>query len=163
MRGTPPKDPALRQRRNKQPSAAKLRADPDAQVPPLPMDCVWAPETIAEWFDIWRSPMASQFIEADFHGLLKLARLIDDFWTADSASMRAKLAVEIRLQRADFGLNPISRNRLHWEIDRGEQAQERSAKRRQRQETPPPTPEQDPRAVLGRQGGLVALAGGKAS
>jgi len=163
MRGTPPKDPALRQRRNRKSSAAKLRSDPDLEVPPLPMERAWCPETIAEWVDIWESPMAPQFIDADFHGLLKLAVLIDDFWTVESANARAKLAVEIRLQRADFGLNPISRNRLHWEIDRGEQARERSEKRKARQETPPPTPESDPRAVLGRQGGLVALPGGRST
>lgn len=162
--GVPPKSAATRQRRNRKSTAATLVADPDATVPEIPDDREWRPETLAEWEDIWTSPMATEFIPADYYGVLKLAVLINDFWEAESPSMRTSLAVEIRLQRADFGLTPIARARLHWEVDRGEKAAEEKTKRARRQEKPPTTESPtavDPRRMLGAQGGLVALPGGK--
>ncbi|MBW1600885.1 hypothetical protein JJV70_01960 [Streptomyces sp. JJ66] len=93
--------------------------------------------------------MASEFVDGrvDVHGLYMLAVLVDDFWREPSAS----LAAEIRLQRQCFGLTPIDRRRLQWEIDRGEDASERTRKRRA---APAPKVKadgggsDDPRAVL---------------
>jgi hypothetical protein len=70
--------------------------------------------------------MAPEFERSDVHGLYLLAVLVDEFWLEPSQ----QLAAEIRLQRQCFGLTPIDRRRLQWEIDRGDEALERTAQRR---------------------------------
>ncbi|HSZ70230.1 MAG TPA: hypothetical protein VK756_07700 [Solirubrobacteraceae bacterium] len=136
-RGPAPKPAAARQRTNRKSTAAKLEADPTAEVPALPdlpdedgNSHTWHPQTLAEWDAIWRSPMASQWPESDYFGLAKLIVVVDDFWWAGSASARREAAVEIRLQRSDFGLAPRPRAGLHWEIARAEEADARAAKRK---------------------------------
>lgn len=141
--GPPPKDPRLRQRRNKVSTAATLsRETKDRKAsgrrPGLPIrDCwrcarkrpnkrcklcrgtavlPWHPLTLAWWKDVWRSPMAPLFLEQDIHGLFVLAELVDQFWHAPSADA----AKELRLQRGYFGLTPIDRRRLQWELEHPE-------------------------------------------
>jgi hypothetical protein len=89
--------------------------------------------------------MAPEFDESDIHGLFLLAVLVDQFWTEPSQ----QLAAEIRLQRQCFGLTPIDRRRLQWEIDRGEAAAAKTQKR-QRDAAPKPeaVEEEDPRDLL---------------
>jgi hypothetical protein len=126
-----PKPAATRQRRNKAETAAKLIPFPTgaSKVPPLPAwpapDREWHPMTLAFWTDVWSSPMASEFLESDVHGLVMLATLVDAFWVSPSE----KLAGEIRLQRQCFGLTPIDRRRLQWEVERVDEAQDRRARR----------------------------------
>jgi hypothetical protein len=72
--------------------------------------------------------------------------LEDDFWDADSARERTMLMAEIRLQRQCFGLTPIDRRRLQWEVDRGEAADEQTSRRRQARR--PKAAEEDPRQLL---------------
>lgn len=145
-----PKNPATRQRRNKHSTARTLEGLPaDAAVPALPKGRRWRAETKSWWADVWASPMASEFVHgrADIHGLFVLAVLVDDFWSEPTTA----LAAEIRLQRQCFGLTPIDRRRLQWEIERGEEATERTRRRRSE-----PTPlaaaseasASDPRAIL---------------
>jgi hypothetical protein len=133
-RGPAPKSAATRQRKNKKPSAAVLKAKPRARVPKLPqvMDLddegtpitrVWHPQTKIEWAAIWKSPMASQFIDTDGAGLAKLIVLIDDWWKATTASSRKELSSEIRLQRLEFGLTPVARSRLQWEAAKAAEAE----------------------------------------
>ena len=69
--------------------------------------------------------------------------LVDDFWKAENPTSRTRLQQEIRLQELRFGLSPIDRSRLHWEIAKGEEADQ---KRKRRQE--PPKRAEDPRSVL---------------
>lgn len=97
-------------------------------VPALPKGRRWRAETKAWWADVWASPMAGEFVDgrADIHGLFVLAVLVDDFWSEPTTA----LAAEIRLQRQCFGLTPIDRRRLQWEIERGEEATERTRRRR---------------------------------
>ncbi|HXG36535.1 MAG TPA: hypothetical protein VNL15_06175 [Dehalococcoidia bacterium] len=106
----------------------------------------WHRLTTAWWHDIWHSPMAAEFLEADMHALYRLAVLIDRFWYESSAKSSAKLAAEIRQQQTAFGLTPIDRRRLQWEVERVESAT------RKRLPAPPPakgaTPPADPRSVL---------------
>lgn len=92
--------------------------------------------------------MAPEFDDSDRHGLFALAYLVDDFWTAESSSERAKLASEIRLQRQCFGLTPIDRRRLQWEIDRGDEATERTKRRRSKPEPKGDGAPADPRSIL---------------
>lgn len=143
--GPQPKHPSVRARRNKTTTAATLRpqtGQPD--VPPLPeRDGGWHPLTLKWWVDVWRSPMAPEYDSSDIHGLYLLAALVDAFWLAPSKD----LAAEIRLQRQSFGLSPMDRRRLQWEIERTEEAQDRGAKRRGTQARPPAAGA-DPRQVL---------------
>jgi hypothetical protein len=89
--------------------------------------------------------MASEYLTADKEGLFLLARLHQDFWTADDSKARQQAAAEIRQQGVRFGLSPIDRRRLQWEVEKGEQAAERVETRRKRKEI---VPGRDPREVL---------------
>ena len=111
-------------------------------MPELPKHRAWLQQTTEWWADIWRSPMAPEFLQSDIHGLYILAELVDLFWTEPSTA----LAMEIRLQRQCFGLTPIDRRRLQWEVQKVEEKSER-------RNANPPAPtkrrvEGDPRAVL---------------
>ena len=157
-RGPAPKPADLRQRRNKASTNAHLPSEADSaenEVPDLPpLDCEdddgspvdWHP-MVTEWWDsVWRSPMASEFVESDKRGgLFELALLRQGFWTATSRTGRLEAAREIRLQDVRFGLDAISRRRLQWEIDRGEEAAEKTKSRRVRKSA---KPSKDPRGVL---------------
>lgn len=144
MPGPMPKPAALRQRRNKTATAARLETTerPRRSAPPLgphPEGLEWHPRTREFWREVWRSPMAREYVRADLDGLFILATLVDRFWREPSE----KLAAEIRLQRQCYGLTPIDRRRLQWEIVRAEEAEQRRPKRATQ-----PAPQSDPRAVL---------------
>ena len=151
MPGPLPKDPKMRQRRNKESTAATLSlvASEDFTSPDLPplyrefttknedgdadttlREVVWHPRTISWWDTIWSSPMAGEWLKADYEGLFLLAELEDDFHRAGSPRDRIEILKEIRLQRAEFGLTPIARRRLQWEVQRGEEAEEKTRKQR---------------------------------
>nr|WP_214322075.1 hypothetical protein [Nonomuraea sediminis] len=133
----------MRQRRNKTSTSARLHADPDLKAPTLP-DRAWHEMTLAWWKDIWSSPMAPEYDDSDRHGLFVLAVLIDEFWLSPTKD----LAAEIRLQRQSFGLSPIDRRRLQWEIERGDEASERTRKRRAKPAAKGADPGADPRSIL---------------
>jgi hypothetical protein len=114
-------------------------------IPELPLpadDHVWHPLTLAWWRDVWRSPMAPEYDPSDIHGLYVLAMLVNGFW--DKPHWTA--AAEIRLQRQSFGLSPIDRRRLQWEIEKVDEAQDKG--RRRRAASPKADPAVDPRSVL---------------
>lgn len=135
--GPAPKDPSTRARRNVTSTKATLRAVPDLPVPDLPAGVeVWHPMTRSWWADIWSSPMAPEFDASDAHGLFALAVLTNDFWLAETPSERMKLAAELRQQSQRFGLSPIDRRRLQWEIERTEEARDKGQKRRAAQPAP---------------------------
>jgi hypothetical protein len=122
-----PKDPAVRQRRNKASTRAELRTEPKpAKAPELPYrgkDAKpWHTLTREWWKDTWSSPMAPKFLIADKHRLYMLAELVDAFWYEPTVT----LAAEIRQQSGCFGLTPIDRRRLEWNIrdDRRTEAEE---------------------------------------
>ena len=162
MPGPLPKDPALRQRRNKTSTAAKLTLDGAEGIvaPELPerfdeegKPIEWHPRTLAWWRDVWASPMAPEFLTADTHGLFLLAELEDDFHRATSPRQRVELAKEIRLQRAMYGLTPMDRRRLQWEVERTEDAVDKGRRRRrtvrEREAAETQGEGVDPRALLG--------------
>lgn len=141
MSGPAPKPAATRQRRNKTSTAAQLHADPELLAPDLPeRDGGWLPLTVQWWRDLWSSPMAPEYHSSDVHGLLIVAALRDDFWREPDKA----LAAELRLQHREFGLTPLSRRQLQWEIERAEDAQQRGETRRARR----PGPAVDPRQSL---------------
>ena len=138
MKGRTPKKPELRQRRNKVTSRASLPSEQEASgyvVPDLPeRKDGWHPMVLEWWTSIWRSPMASEYLDADMRGgLFNLAKVHEAAWRADDkGDVRAMLAAlaEIRLQEVRFGLSPIDRRRLQWTIEQGESAAERTQARR---------------------------------
>lgn len=123
MPAMPKRNPA---RRNQSTTRATLSAVHDVQAPHLPADRVWQAQTEAWWRDVWASPMAPEYDDSDQHGLFMLAVLVDEFWKKPTWTT----AAEIRLQRQCFGLSPIDRRRLQWEIEKVDEAQERGRKRR---------------------------------
>ena len=164
MSGPPPKDPKTRSRRNRASTARTFdddgtaRPEP-AQAPALPELEVtvtqsdgstrqepyrWHPRTDAWWARVWDSPMRDEFLWVDVEGLYRLAMLVDRFWRG-----AIDLAGEIRLQGQLFGLTPIDRRRLQWEVARVEKGE------RERGEQPPKQPVADPRSML------FAVEGGK--
>lgn len=104
----------------------------------------WHPQ-VREWWDaVWQSPMAPEYLDADMKGgLYLLADLYQVRWTADSPKILLEAAKEIRQQEVRFGLTPIDRRRLQWEVTRGEQAEQRRPSKR-----PPSGPVADPRSAL---------------
>jgi len=145
-----PKPAATRQRRNKVAGARTLHPVTDADVPSLPdIEGGWHAMTAQWWASIWSSPMVSEWDSSDNHGLYMLARLVDAFWRAETAQQAKDMAGEIRLQSQRFGLSPIDRRRLQWEIDRGDEAGQRTQARRQASKPKAVTKKNDPRQVLG--------------
>lgn len=151
MPGPAPKPAALRQRRNKTSTRANLPSPEKAarrKVPPLfEREGGWHVKVLEWWQSVWRSPMRSEYLDSDMRGgLFRLALLYQDMWTAADAKERLEVAKEIRLQEVGFGLSPINRRQLQWEIEKGESAAEKTKSRKQRK--PAPVPTDDPRGVL---------------
>lgn len=150
-RGPAPKPAHLRQRRNRKSTAATLEMPPEgerrrAPTLPNPDGRKWHRLTRAWWRRVWQSPMASEYLETDVDGLARLAILVDDFHKATSAKERKELLQEIRLQEARFGLSPVDRSRLQWEIAKGDEATRRRQPPRPSEATPEPAA--DPRQLL---------------
>lgn len=99
------------------------------RAPLLPKEMDWHPLTKRWWKELWRSPMAGEYLRADEHALFMLAVLINKFWVEPST----KLASEIRLQQQAFGLTPLDRRRLEWSVEQVEQAKDRRDLRRSRE------------------------------
>lgn len=125
MRGRYPKPAHLRQNRTVKAGRATLEADASGTVPdiPNPDGRTWHPLTLATWERAWQSPMAPQWIASDVDGLGRLAILWDMFYTTGDR----RIAAEIRLQESRFGLSPLDRSRLQWEVARSEGAQRHRA------------------------------------
>ncbi len=116
MPGPLPKPAHQRRRTNVTTTTTALTTTTRSSVPPLPFDV--SEPTALWWADIHSSAMAPEWLPSDIHGLHLLARLVEDYWTAPDANIRAKLATEIRLQRQCYGLTPIDRRRLAWSTER---------------------------------------------
>ena len=114
-----PKPPAKRQRRNH----VDIR---EIEVPtglvPHPAKKNWDKRTKAHWRKIWSSPLAREYIDVDVEGLYILMDLVEEYWKQGSGEVRGKATLEgsINRQRQEFGLSPLSRRRLQWEIKRVE-------------------------------------------
>lgn len=125
--GPPPKPAHLRQRTNKKSSHATIEPLADTTAPeiPNPDGRIWHPLTLKAWAHAWASPMASQWLTTDKDALGRLALLWDDFYQKP----RAAVLAEIRLQEQRFGLSPLDRSRLQWEVSRAEDAESKNQKR----------------------------------
>jgi hypothetical protein len=114
MPGPAPKDPSVVQRRNRASTATTLSGRNGRQ-PRIPIN--HAHRMTREWWtNVWASPMAGQYTDADRDGLAQLCMLVEDFWTAEDSRGRLAAAAEIRMQGVRFGLSPIDRRRLQWTL-----------------------------------------------
>lgn len=92
--------------------------------------------------------MATEYLEADFDDLVMLAELRDDWVKMRDPMKKAKLMQEIRMQGARFGQSPKDRRSLQWEIERGEEAVERTNQRAAKRARSSAKPGDDPRNLL---------------
>lgn len=146
MPGPPPKDPALRQRRNRPSTATTLPPESACRrrrVPPLPPG-EWSEGTLAWWSDLWRSPQATRWTKAMLHELVMLAR-IRERWvkTGDPRD-----AAEYRMHRRDFGLTELDMRRLGWTIAEEEPRATGGGRGQARRPAAVQDDEPDPRGVL---------------
>jgi hypothetical protein len=152
----PLKHPSVRQRRNVASSAATLHvlAPDEIVIPELPQlfdkdgnERSWSTHTQNWWVDIWSAPMAPEYHKSDIHGLYRMAAIVEAFWTRG----RLDLNSELRLYEQQFGLNPLARRRLEWQIEDTDEKQDKGEKRRHAQQPSEPEPEDtdgDPYAAL---------------
>lgn len=137
-----PKPPEMRQRRNKTSTRATLYVLEGAKkntAPELP-EGDWHELTQLWWKNVWSSPMAGEYLESDRHGLILLAHLIEQYWR----DPKTTIAAEIRMQEQRFGLSPIDRRRLQWEVKKVEgEGRGRGGRGR-----PVPERSKDPRSIL---------------
>ena len=87
------------------------------------------------WWDTWASsPQAAQFSATDWERLLKIARVVDDFYRSDDAKERSELLVKIDRLEGKFGATPEDRLRLRWRFAQdppdAEREKEQSAPKR---------------------------------
>ena len=152
MPGPLPKDPAIRQRRNKSTSRALLPAEmsPIEEQPRLPRHpggTKWHKMARAWWADVWASPMRYEFVRGDLPALFRLVLMVDHYWwNAEEGVQALNTAKEIRLMEREFGLTPLSRRRLEWQVATAEEAQDRHAIARSRRAMP--VNGNDPREAL---------------
>lgn len=143
------KHASTRVRRNTAASASTLPAvGREGPAPELPAGVEWHPAVEEMWADLWSSPMSAEYHDSDFHQLLILARLHQDFYEAETTTGRREAAVEIRLQRQAFGMDPYARRRLEWTVESAESAKDRGQQRRRSSTAVPPPAADDPRAAL---------------
>jgi len=124
-RGPAPKPAHLRQRKNYKHGSAMLEAPERPRVLkiPNPDGREWHELTLKAWKNAWASPMASQWLDTDVDAMGRLALLWDELYKGDTKAM-----AEIRLQEQRFGLSPLDRSRLQWEVNRAEEADRRKPK-----------------------------------
>lgn len=149
------KHSSVRARANKASTAAVLEEIPEDEVdvPDLPQrynadgePICWREETLGWWEDVWASPMSGEYLDADVHGLIRLAVLVDNYWRAPCSKTHA----EVRLAQKDYGLTPYDRRRLEWQTEATEDAKAKGRKRRLEDKpvAPQPEPGSDPRLTL---------------
>lgn len=151
MPGPLPKDPEIRQRKNKSATKAVLSIVVNPEIPEMPPASDWLPSIWSDsdkkpddheepswnpaverwWCDIWSSPMSNEFHESDVHGLYLAC-----FYLQQTLNPYLKMSDRISASKSyeaavkNFGLTPMSRRTLQWEIERSEEAMRTGAKKR---------------------------------
>lgn len=72
--------------------------------------------------------MQAEFLRGDEPALFRLVTLVDNFWKTG----KLDIAREIRLMEREFGLTPLSRRRLEWNVTQAEEAKDKYEQRRSR-------------------------------
>lgn len=134
-RGSAPKDPSRRARRNRDPIPLRvIFADPVDQ-PELPtihveangelVEFAW-PAVTQSWWQMWaESPLSTEFTASDWSFLLDTALLHARLWSGDP-----KVGPELRLRVAKFGATPEDRARLRITFAAADEADEKRGTRR---------------------------------
>jgi hypothetical protein len=75
--------------------------------------------------------MSAEFSDSDIHGLyLGCMYFHEQLNPMNKATERAGYATKLEQVIRNYGLNPMSRRSLQWEIDRGDEAEQRTRQRR---------------------------------
>jgi hypothetical protein len=82
-----------------------------ATVPELVGD--YTDETRRWWEQVWSSPIATLYLDCDISGLELIAMLVD---RVNRGTASAAILGELRQWEDRFGLNPVARRRLGWEV-----------------------------------------------
>lgn len=112
MAGPPPKPKAQRARGNKTMGASLPKEGSGRAAPILPGEDELSAYARNYWQIIWASPMAAVYLDADIPALTRLTELVH-VW---SLLKENAVLMEIRQLEDRFGLSPLSRRRLEWEI-----------------------------------------------
>lgn len=115
MPGPTPKHASKRRRANAGVGPVRLPASSTVKVPALPLKGA-SKEAREWWATAWASPMAAVWLAADVPGLVRLAVLVDRAATEGDATPMTVLT-EIRALEDRYGLSPLARRRLEWEIE----------------------------------------------
>jgi hypothetical protein len=110
-----PKPPGQRRRRGAQPVTRALPAEGrQGKAPQLPKRSpAWSKDTRDWWRDVWASPSATQWTEADAHLVIRLARIHEAI--ADDPGKASLHAAASGLEDR-LGLSPRARRALNWEV-----------------------------------------------
>lgn len=149
MRGRPPKDPAVRQRRNVIATGAELAADPGVKVPPL-RKALFAgeqvhPETRRWWRVVWREPMAARWLPSDVL-ILEVVAVLRNQWFNGTRTIAQADAIARHETR--LGLDLMGRKRFDWRIEGARGAAPAAEPAPERRSAAAPTTEDDPRKLL---------------
>ena len=124
MPGPIPKPSGQRRRRNATSTTVSLPKAGRVGRPPKPhTDIEWGEHAKAYWTALWTSPMAAAYVKTDTFALTRLCSLVDErdrFQRAELESFDGD--AEIRQLEDRFGLSPLARRRLQWEIEDAEPA-----------------------------------------
>ena len=98
-----------------QPQWRRLRADGRAGKAPALAGSSKLPKVARDWWrDVWRSPMAAVYVEADVPALGRACRLVARESLGEASATELG---ELRQLEDRFGLSPLARRRLMWEIE----------------------------------------------
>ncbi|MCA1707904.1 MAG: hypothetical protein LC808_33365 [Actinobacteria bacterium] len=108
---TPPKPAHLRRNRNRKQGGewVFLEQPYEGPIPELPPIYKWSEDTMRWWKAIWRTPMATQWLEGDVGALSIVALVRQRFLDGET-----RLAREVRQSMDDFGLTPKGRQLRRW-------------------------------------------------
>ncbi len=142
-KGRHPKPAHMRQNRTKKAGATTLQEQEQVSPPKLqnPDKRKFHKLTKEWWKRVWESPMAGEYLPTDIDGLARIAILVDEYYK----NPKKDILAEIRLQESRFGLSPIDRSRLQWEVAKGEEAERKRKPPKQEH----PASGKDPRGILG--------------
>lgn len=140
--GATPKPPGQRRRRNAgQSQWQQLPAEGrEGEIPEPRTERKLGSIAALYWETLWASPMAVTFTDADIQALTRLAVLVDDRARSESGDELIEIVesnygdssevevvigkfagdAEIRQLEDRYGISPLARRRLQWEIARGQ-------------------------------------------
>jgi hypothetical protein len=129
MPGPFPKPAGQRRRRNAVNPPVSLPVVGRKGRPPKPhTDIEWGTVARAYWAALWSSPMATVYVKADEFALTRLCGLVDERDRFQRGQLeRFDGDAEIRQLGDRFGVSPLSRRRLQWEIEPADPARRGAA------------------------------------